>query len=263
MNRLPVFLLFLAVAAFVAADLILDYDFNWIDYVIVVLLALFGYRGYLKGFVNTIFSFAGYILGLIGAYIFSPKLALIFMQKTAMGKVIGERINHIIPALASVNTGGTGEPRSVMDILSKNPALNDVVSGNHFIKRLITLTADAAETGSMYEDTVQTLNDYVVFAILKVISLILLFIVIKLLIVLIGRIMTSVLGSTAILGTANRTFGMLLGFATGLLICYVIFMLAVPVLGSMNIIKSSDAFDRSVLMNWFSNYLSSAAIRNL
>ena len=96
-SRIPAVILFLAVAAFIAADIILDFDFNWIDYVIVVIIALFGYRGYLKGLVNTVFSLGGYILGLVFAYIFSPKVALLAMQKTSFGKSIGEKISHIVP----------------------------------------------------------------------------------------------------------------------------------------------------------------------
>ena len=81
MNRLPLVLLLLAVALFIVADLLLGFDFNWVDYVIVIIIALFGLKGYIKGLINTIFSLAGYLVGMLAAYLLSPKLTLIAMQK--------------------------------------------------------------------------------------------------------------------------------------------------------------------------------------
>lgn len=255
-NRLPAILLFLAVALFIAADLFLSLDFNWVDYVMVIVIALFGLKGYLKGLINTVFSFGGYILGLVLAFVFSPKLALIAMQKTTLGKSIGEKLNELIPTLSSVNAIKLNEAQSVMDVVSKNPDLDKAISENPLIKQLLTVTSTAAETGAMYSETVVTVNDLIVFTVLKVLSLVVLFVAIKLLVVLIGRFLTTMFNSSAILGTANRSGGMAIGLAVGLLICYVVFLLAIPVLGSLSLIKIPDAYSQSVLLAYFNGLLS-------
>ncbi len=252
-NRLPAILLFVAVALFIAADLFLSLDFNWVDYAMVIIIALFGLKGYLKGLINTVFSLGGYIIGLVLAFVFSPKLALIAMQKTTLGKSIGEKLNELIPTLSSVNAIKLNEAQSVMDVVNKNPDLDKAISANPIIKQLLTVTSTAAETGAMYSETVVTVNDLIVFTILKVLALVVLFVVIKLLVVLVGKLLTSIFSSSAVLGTANRSGGMAIGLAVGLLICYVLFLFAIPVLGSLNIIKIPDAYSQSVLLVWFNN----------
>ena len=124
-SKLPAALLFLAVGLFIAADLLFGFDFNWVDYAVVIIIALFGLKGYIRGLVNTVFSLAGYILGIICAYAFSSKLALLAMQKTGIGKAIGERIDRILPAvsqLPAINLGGLG---SSSDLFEKSPQLNE------------------------------------------------------------------------------------------------------------------------------------------
>ncbi len=254
-NRLPAILLFIAVALFIAADIFLDLNFNWVDYAIVVIIALFGLKGYLKGLINTVFSLGGYILGLICAYLFSPKLALVAMQKTTLGKSIGEKLNELLPTFSSVNAIKLSEAQSMMDIMSKNPDLDKAISANPLMKQLLVATSTAAETGTMYSETVVTVNDLIVFTVLKVLALVVLFVVIKLLVVVIGKLLTSVFSSSALLGTANRSGGMVIGLAVGLLICYVLFALVIPVLGSLNIIKIPEAYSQSLLLAWFNRLL--------
>jgi uncharacterized membrane protein required for colicin V production len=80
-----------------------------------------------------------------------------------------------------------------------------------------------------------------------------LFFVIKLIIVLIGRLLLLAFNSSALLGTANRSAGMLVGLAVGLLVCYVIFVFAIPTLGSLGMIKVPESYTQSVIMAWFNS----------
>lgn len=255
MNRLPAIILFLAVALFIVADLVLGFDFNWVDYAMVIIVGLFGLKGYIKGLVNSVFSLGGYLLGLVCALIFSPKVAILAMQKTSWGKSIGDKINELLPALSSVNTIKVNEAQSTMELINKHPEVDSAVSANPLLKQLMSVTNAAAETSSVYSETVITINDLIVFTILKVLAIVVLFIVVKLLVVLIGKLLTSVLSSSAILGTANRTGGMALGLAAGLLICYIVFIFAIPTLASINIIKIPETYAQSIMLSWFSKLL--------
>lgn len=252
-RRAPAVVLFLAVAAFVAADILLDFDFNWIDYTIVIVMALFGLRGYFKGLVNTVFSLGGYILGLICAYIFSPKLALIAMQKTSIGESISVKLNEIIPAFSSMNAVKIENAESTLHFINENPAINTIITQNPLLEQIMSITNTAAETGSMYTDTVVTVNDLIVFSLLKVMALVVIFFVIKLFIVLLGKLLSYIFNSTALLGTANRTGGMFVGFVVGFVICYVVFIFAFPILGSLDILELSESYGKSIVINWLNS----------
>jgi uncharacterized membrane protein required for colicin V production len=256
MNRLPLVLLFLLVAVFIAADLLLGFDFNWVDYVIVIIIALFGLKGYIKGLINTVFSLAGYLIGMLAAYLLSPKVTLIVMQKTMLGNTISNKLSEVIPAVSSI--GGLkipeAQPESALSILDKIPELEKVVAGNPMLKQLMSATNTAVETGNMYSETVITVNDLIVFNILKVIAFIILFIIIKMLLVIIGKLFTRILNNS-IIGTANRTAGMVIGFATGILICYVVFAVTIPILGSIQIIKVPETYTDSIALSWFNKLI--------
>lgn len=257
MNRLPLVLLLLAVALFIAADLLLGFDFNWVDYAIVIIIALFGLKGYIKGLVNTVFSLAGYLIGMLAAYLLSPKITLLAMQKTALGHTITNKLNEVIPAVSSIgslNISGA-QSESALSLIDKIPELEKAISENAMLKQIMSVTNTAVETGNMYSETIVTVNDLIVFTILKVIVFIILFILIKLLIVLIGKLLTRVLSGSSILGTANRTAGMAVGFAVGILICYVIFVIAIPILSSIHIIKVPETYTNSIALSWFNELI--------
>lgn len=255
MNRLPIILLILAVTLFIAADLLLDFNFNWVDYAIVIIIALFGIKGYIKGIINTIFSLIGYILGLALAYLFSSKITLIIMQKTELGNTVGSKLNEMMPVLSTIGNFKASESETILDIISRIPELNKAVLGNPLLKQLMSVTSTAAKTGTMYSETVVTMNDLIVYTILKILVFLALFIVIKLLIIVLGKLLTRFLSSSAVLGTANRTAGMVLGFGVGILICYVVFVFAIPVLGSINIVKMPENYTDSVVLAWFNKFI--------
>lgn len=257
MNSFPLVLLLLAVALFIAADLLLGFDFNWVDYAIVIIIALFGLKGYIKGLINTVFSLAGYLIGMLAAYLLSPKITLLAMQKTALGDTITNKLSEVIPAVSSIGSFKISETQSesALSIIGKIPELEKAVSENAMLKQLMSVTNTAVETGNMYSETIVTVNDLIVFTILKVIVFIILFILIKLLIVIIGKILTNVLSTSAILGTANRTAGMIIGFAVGILLCYVGFVLIIPTLGSINLIKIPETYIDSIALSWFNKLI--------
>lgn len=255
MNRIPALLLFLAVVLIIAADLIIDIGINWVDYVLIVVIALYGFRGYLKGLVNTVFNLVGYVLAFIVAALFSSKLSLFIMNKTTIGTSISEKINEVVPVLSSINAINISETRSVAEIFVQNPLIKDAFSENPVLEQIISITARASDTSAMYAETVTSLNDLFVYSILRVFSLIVLFVAVRLVVYIFGKLLTTVLRSSAILGTANRTGGMIVGFAAGSLICYVVFVLLIPVLGALGIVKVPEAYSESFIINFVSNKL--------
>lgn len=254
-NKAPAVLLFVAVGLFIAADLSFSFDFNWVDYAVVILIALFGLKGFSRGLANTVFSLLGYIISIVCATVFSPKVALLSMQKTGLGKSIGERIDRLLPAVSQLPAISIQKSESSLQLLEKSPELDTAISGKPFMRQLMMITNSAADTGTMYEDTVVTMNDVLTFTILKVLSVIAIFVVAKLLLVLIGKILTSILNYSTVMGTANRTGGMLLGMGAGIIVTYLIFAMVIPCIGSLSIVNIPDPFSNSVVLGWFNNLI--------
>ncbi|NLX63345.1 MAG: CvpA family protein [Clostridiaceae bacterium] len=257
MNRMPLFLLMLAVIVFIAADLLLGFDFNWVDYIIVIIIALFGLKGYIKGLINSVFSLAGYLIGIFAAYLLSPKVTLLAMQKTKLGDAMANKLNEVVPAFSFIGNMKIPdtEAKTAMSVIDKTPELEKAIAENSMLKQLMTLTNTAVETGDLYSETVVTVNDLIAFNILKVISFIVLFILIKLLVVIIGKIITGLLSGSSVLGTANRVAGMAVGFVVGILISYVVFVITVPILGAIRIIEVPETYTDSIVLSWFNEFL--------
>jgi len=257
MNRLPLFLLLLSVIIIIAADLLLEFDFNWVDYTIVIIIALFGLKGYIKGLINSVFSLVGYLIGMIAAYLLSPRITLLAMQKTKLGDAIANKLNEVVPAVSLIGNmkiPDTGA-KSAMSLMDKIPELGKAIAENSMLKQLMTFTNTTVQTGDLYSETVVTVNDLIAFNILKVISFIVLFILIKLLVVIIGKIITGLLSGSSVLGTANRVAGMAIGFAVGILISYVVFAIAVPILGAIRIINVPETYTDSIVLTLFNEFL--------
>jgi membrane protein required for colicin V production len=53
---------------------------NWVDLTIIIVLALFGLRGFFRGFFREVFSLAGLILGFIAAGVYEPRLSAIIAE---------------------------------------------------------------------------------------------------------------------------------------------------------------------------------------
>lgn len=253
-NRLPAVVLILAVAAFIAADLILGFDFNWVDYAIVIVLALYGLKGYMKGLINTVFSLVGYIAGLVAAYLFSPKLALV-MQRSAIGQSVSKKLDELIPALSQIKNLSLAESRTLLSYADKIPELQAHLSENPLLRQVLSVTSAAADTGTMYPETVVTVNDLIVYTILNILAFLVIFLAVKLVILLIGKLLTKVLNSSAMIGTANRMGGMAIGFVEGILICYLVFVFVVPALGAVNIVKIPENYTQSIVLTWFNKLI--------
>jgi uncharacterized membrane protein required for colicin V production len=256
-SKLPAVILFLAVGLFIVADLLFGFDFNWVDYAIVTIIALFGLKGYIRGLVNTIFSLAGYLLGIICAYVFSSRLAFLAMEKTGIGEAIGKRIEKALPAISQLPAISFGEAQSSLEFIESNPQINEAISESPFLKQLVAITNSAADTGTAYQDNIVSINDMLAFTIVKVLAIVAIFIVVKLLVVLIGKVLTSVLNYSGIMNTANRTGGMALGLAAGMIVTYLVFAVVIPFIGSLNIIKLPEPFSDSIVMGWFSKLMAS------
>lgn len=254
-NRLPVVLVVLAVAALIAADLLLNWPLTWIDYLAVGIIAFFAVRGYRKGLVDSLFGLAGYLAGAIAAVVFSPRAAVFLMNHTAFGESFSKKIESIAPGLFSIGIGDFDAASSSADLVLKNPSIQEKLQENPLIRQLYLAGDPAGRASEALSGSVSTLGDLIVFSMFRMLAFMLLFAGVKLLVVLIGRLITLMLGRS-LLGAANRTGGMGVGLAIGLILAYATVVYVLPFLGSVRIIRLPEAYEDSLTLKWFSMLLS-------
>ncbi len=253
-QRTPIVLLFLGVAAIIAADRFLGFGLNGFDYGALIVLALFALKGYLQGLVNTVFSLLGYIGGAIGAMLLSPAAAGWAMQHTGLGKALGERLAKMLPLLSSVPVPApetTEQLTTAVNWVGSSPAAQQALEGQPLLMQVLGTANPVIGTTGAFDAPVANLNDWLVWSLLRILAVFVLFLGIKLLLVLAGKLITALMTMSTVLGTANRTGGMALGLLVGLVIVYVLVGVVIPFLGSLHLVSIPDAFTESKCLYWF------------
>ena len=264
-SRMPIVLLVLAVVVLLAIDL--GHESGWIgfdmgltlfDDIALVVLALFALKGYLQGIVVTVFSLAGYVGGLIGGALLSAPLAAFTMNRTKLGDMLGERLDEVIPALASVPVGtpdALDQLHTATAWLSQTPAAVKLIEENPLIGQVLAASAGLLPEEHLFAAPVQNLRDWLVWSLLRLLAFFVLFWVIKLVFALVGRLFTVLTDMSALLSTANRVGGMMLGLAIGLLLTYVVYTTILPFLGSLGILRLPDSFSESLFLVWIKQFV--------
>ena len=253
-QRTPIVLLFLCVAAVIAADRFLELGLNGFDYAALIVIALFALKGYLQGLVNTVFSLLGYIGGAIGAILLSPAAAGWAMQHTGLGKALGERLSKMLPLLSAVPVPApdtTEKLTTPASWIGSTPAAQKALEGQPLLMQVLGTANPVVGEGGAFAAPVANLNDWLVWSLLRILAVFVLFLGIKLLLVLAGKLITALMTLSTVLGTANRTGGMAVGLLVGLIILYVLVGAVIPFLGSLHILSVPDAFAESKCLFWF------------
>lgn len=253
-RRTPIILLLLALAALIAADRFIGLGMNGFDYAALVLIALFALKGYLQGLVNTVFSLLGYILGAIGAILFSPSVAAWAMTHTGLGQGLSERLGKLIPQLSVIPVTAPSTTTGISSAatwLAANPSARQALEGHPLLRQAFQTANPFASDGAVLAAPVANLNDWLVYSLLRILAVFLLFLVFKLVLALIGHLITSLMNLSTILGTANRTAGMALGLLVGFIVLYVLVGTVIPFLGSLHFVKIPPAFTDSKVLSWF------------
>lgn len=259
-RRTPIVLLLLGLAALIAADRFIGLGLNGVDYAALILVTLFALKGYLQGLVNTVFSLFGYILGAVGAILLSPSLASWAIKNTGLGTGLSERLEKLIPVLSGIPATAPSTASGLSSAaawLAANPAARKALEGQPWLQQAFQtanpfLAANPfLTTGSVQAAPVTNFKDLLVYSLLRILAVFLLFLAFKLVLMLIGHFITSLMNLSTVLGTANRTAGMALGLLVGFIILYVLVGTVIPFLGSLHFLKIPQAFSESRILYWF------------
>lgn len=264
-RRMPVVLLFLAAGGLVVADIaheagFIAYDIglNGFDDAAILLIAFFALKGYLEGFVLTLFSLVGYVAGLIGAGLLSPALAALAMNRTGLGDALSRRLSETLPALADVPVKAPDTMEKLYDAtrwLADTPAAARLLEENPLLSQVFGSANANIQTQALFSAPVSNLNDWLVWSLLRLLSVFVLFVAIKLAFTLLGRLVTMLMDLTTVLGTANRMAGMGMGLLAGVLFVYVLYGTVLPFLGSIGLLKLPETFTESVFLSWLNRLI--------
>lgn len=247
-RRAPVVLMFLSIAALIAADIVFDVGLNGFDIVILVVISLYALKGYLRGIVNTVFSLVSHVAGIVGAILLSPALSALIMTHTGLGSALSDRLADALPLLSDIPIAAPDTLDNVSKVgswLSGLPATQELYTKNPMIAQVLTSAGPSVWEGLTLPAPVSNLNDWMVFSLIRIISVLLLYIVIKLVISVLGKVFTAILSVSAITGTANRLAGMALGALIGVVVVTVIVVFVVPFFGTLGVIQLPNSYHES------------------
>lgn len=198
-----------------------------VDIAVGIILIISIVMGYSRGFARTFLHIAGWILSIVLAFVFYPKVTEILMRKTS----VYDTIHSILYAHFS-----SGSESTTQYTLSQLPtALGDTIQG--IIDGAAGALADA-------------LTDGVTQLLFNILGFLLIAVGVRLLFLLIS-LLFSKNNNDGITGFVDGILGALAGAAKGMIVVYIVLAFLVPMLGLTDNPVLQDALASSV----FSQYL--------
>lgn len=252
-DKIPLIMLLVFLAAIILMDYLFKLNLNWVDYTIIGVVFFCAFVGYVRGLIGAVFSLAGYLAAVVCAVLFSEPVALLIMEKTKIGESISKALEDAyasisIPSFSqAVDFSGIQNNNQLLD---KFPDLKSFFSENSMFGTLFNNVNPFESGAKAVGDAITSIADVLVFSVIKVISIIAVFFVVKLIISIIGRLINSMISQNNFLSTTNKTIGLALGAIIGCLIVFVAVSYIVPFIGSMNIINIPQEYEQSQVIGW-------------
>lgn len=215
-------------------------EFSWIDIVIVAIFIISTIKGLAQGFVKSFLSFALIIASLIAAKIFSPKLALYFIDNARWVQNLKIFIEKKVITLF----GGTLSSVTWTDSTQIHNAPNAL---QQFLDSfMLTANKTLGNISDAFANNVTTL-------VVNIIS----FLAILIVLLILGNILIAIINRFAqlpILRVFNRTGGLLVGMVKGIIIICILATIIYYSNLMLGMVELSTAINNSFLIKYF--YLS-------
>lgn len=151
-----------------------------LDILIILLFVGFAVFGYMKGFVGILIGFTSYILAIIGARIFAPKVVEFLTTKTTIVNRIDAFVVQRFNALGiDMNLLNTELPK-LDQLIAQNPEVREAMAQNPMLIDIIEKSGDFLSNS-------QIMLNMLTNTILTVISMFVLFIILKITISFLGK----------------------------------------------------------------------------
>ncbi|HEY8422620.1 MAG TPA: CvpA family protein [Thermoclostridium sp.] len=252
-DKIPLIILVIALAAILALDYFLKWGLNWVDYTIIGIVFVCAFIGYARGLIKAVFSLVGYVAAVICSVLFSEPVAVYIMEKTKIREAVAKALENAYSSFtvpAFNQTVDFSVIESSNQLFEKYPALKEFFNDNMLFGQLFDMANPLESGGRVLNDAVTSITDLLVFSVLKVISIIIVFFAVKLIISIVGMLINSLISQSTLLSTTNKTIGLALGTVIGCVIVYVATSYIVPFIGSLNIVNIPKEYSESVILGY-------------
>lgn len=251
-DRIPLIMLGVFLAGIIMLDLVFKFGLNWVDYTIIGVVFFCAFIGYIKGLVSAVFSLVGYVVAAVCSVLFSEPLAKLIMEKTQISKTVEDALTNVysnLPAF-SQQTLNLNNFTNSNQFLQDHPQLQEFLNDNMMFGQLFESVNPLKAGADAISGAISSIADLLVFSILKVVSIILVFFVVKLIVLIIGKLVNTLISQSNFLNTTNKTIGLALGTIIGCVIVFVAVSYIIPFIGSINIIHIPDEYGQSQVLGW-------------
>ena len=237
-----------------------DFDLNWLVIFVIVCVGLFGFIGYRRGLIKTLFSLIATILALVLSYLLTPLVSDFLLNKTKLGETIEDKVYVAIEKKVEETVGSS--EKEAKKAMEKNPAKKDQVKLLQdlripdFLEKMLLENNNAQGYKDLGVDNVyRYAAKSIAGFIMNIIAGMLTFIIIRLLMMILVAVLTAAVNKFTILMVVNKTGGVIAGVILGIIIVWVVmFVLSLAMKGDAytNLLKDNGGLqwlhDHNVLM---------------
>lgn len=205
--------------------------FNIADLIVIIIIGFAIFRGYKRGFIKTGFGILSFFISIVITFMFYKPVMNIIKENTGFEMWLSEY-------LYSMNLE---EPNN-----ESGEALTISESGENYIENLPELVVDMIGLEEIKENAKATIIDKIVDFALKLLSIIIVYILTKIILYFVVLVLDSV-AQLPVLKQFNELFGLILGGILGLIqiysICAIIaFVSSMPSMNGIGNIINNSAF---------------------
>lgn len=189
---------------------------NWIDFVVIGLIAVFAVVGLFKGFIMSIYKLVAFVVCIFASIKFSPVLAEI-ISKTSIYDWIK---NTIVRNLPLIGKEAFASSEAVSGASGAEALLGTLPLPGFFRKSLLGKLPSASELINT-EGIVNAIGDELTKMVVSVLSLIVLYIVLRVILAFVGLLLKGI-SELPVFKQVNKLGGLILGALQGFLTIYIL-----------------------------------------
>jgi len=190
---------------------------NTLDYILLGIIGVLALWGFIKGFLSTVIGLGGYVVAIVTARIWGQTVGE-FFKNTGMIESLQRAINS---NLANIGVNGM-DPQATSTILN-DPQIGSVIANNPIYKSLFE---NQAALASGTEGVTSLLINIVCTSL----GYLLVFLAVKIIISLVGALISGVVKSSKSIGFLDRFLGLIVGSATGVALSALTVTFVMPIL---------------------------------
>lgn len=213
---------------------------NWVDMIIIIILAVSGLKGLSRGFIVSLFNLLSFFMAIYIAKLYYPAVVGYIYNNTLIDEKIQEFIyNRVLSVIGSSNTGDNTnfliESFRLPESISKS--LNEGLELQMGFDRAI----DAAEL---------FLAEKLTYLFITIISIITIFLLIRSILLILVNVL-DLIAKLPVINFFNRAAGLAFGLIKGVLAVFIIFTILTPVISMYPKGFIAQGTLNSVLGNYF------------